>query len=128
MTEEQIFESAIKELSTRAGMYIGEPCLLRARMYLMGYGQALSDLGKPYPLLGWQRWIEGTFGVSHPEWGWDKILRWHYGSDQDAIRQLPELYRKFREESSKIENLSEWSKKKLKAERGSTNYAPRNSP
>jgi hypothetical protein len=60
--------------------------------YLDGYRHAISALGYRDPLDAWTPWVDLRFGIHHTAWHWTRILLHAYGTDEAAIRALPELY------------------------------------
>lgn len=92
------FEELLQSIAKRPAMYVGKCCLHSVRNYLDGYDHAYSGLGAgDSPLTGWGHYLESRFLISHPAWGWPRILLHVYGSHRDAIAALPGLYRDFLE-------------------------------
>jgi hypothetical protein len=90
------FESLLRSIAKRPGMYVGKCSLRAVSDYLSGYDYALHDLGcAELPLSGWMSWVEARFLISHPAWHWTRILLHAYGTDQAALEALPQLYQEF---------------------------------
>jgi hypothetical protein len=92
----QEFESLLESIAKRPEMWVGECSVRAVRNYLEGYCHASAALcDTETPLDGWGFWLESRFLISHPAWGWTRILLHAYGSDRAAIEAIPQLHREF---------------------------------
>lgn len=96
------------------GMYVGTPSLKAIAHFLDGYRIALRvhDLNDSL-MEGWVRWIEKRFNICSPAWHWTRILEHHYGSEVEAIKALPQLFKEFTEQRQQIGSqqiLNNWEK------------------
>src|SRR5690606_15068401 len=118
----------LDQLSAMPAMHVGAADLSAVRTFLDGYCLGLQDSGiAPSPLAGWRHWVEGTYRISHPAWSWVDILIHELGSEQTALRELPSLYRAFREHVAQtgVEALRSWAAQRIaEAHHGAEQYAP----
>ena len=97
------FQALLHSIAKRPAMCVGRCSIRDVGHYLDGYCHALSDQGHAEtPLVGWMRWVELQFLISHPAWHWTRILLHIYGDDRAAIEALPELHRQFLAERTLI--------------------------
>ena len=104
----------ITALFERPGMYVGTPSLWAIAHFLDGYYTALRVYDLDDSLMdGWSQWIELRFNICSPAWHWTMILEHAYGSEAEAIKALPQLFKEFTEQRQQIGSqqiLNDWEK------------------
>lgn len=91
----------IHDIAKRPGIYVGQCDLNLIRAFLDGYDWALRQQGNT-DHADWHGWIEVRFQVSHPAWGWPRIMLHVYGDDLAAITAMPILYEEYLHELAEI--------------------------
>lgn len=96
------YVSLVAAVAKRPAMYVGANCMFRVRAFLDGYLHACHELNQsPEWLSEWRDWIEWRFGISHPAWGWHRVILHAYGSHMDALAALPLLLAEYRDDLQK---------------------------
>lgn len=90
----------IQAVCKRPALYVGRSCMREVRALLDGYVYALIECGEieDYVFGGFLRWLEVRNNISHPGWGWDRILVHSAGSEEAAIQSLPQFFAQYCDE------------------------------
>jgi hypothetical protein len=121
------FESLLRRMAGRPGMFVGACSLGALGHHLAGYTQALLDSGQSEaPLDGWTRWAESRLLISHSARHWTRVLLHVYGSDRAAMDALPQLYREFLAQRAElgVGGIEREHRRRFFAEYGQDWYVP----
>ena len=93
-------DAMIKRVCERPGFFVGRADMRQVRAFLDGYVCALAERRDldGYPFGGFLRWLEVQHDISHPGWGWDRILVHAAGSQEAAIHSLPQRFSQYCDE------------------------------